>query len=153
MDWSRFLTYLLVMAGVTYLIRMLLLAAIRGRVRSVFLQSFLYYVPYAVLVFGPCGHAGGVGSGLDGKGIAHRGRRGLRGGVCGGLSPAVKEKSVRVLHFSPKHGTIILAILGPKEVNHVAEHQVRYQAREGQRSQEPSEPYGEVEGQDRHQEV
>ena len=49
MDWSRFLTYLLVMAGVTYLIRMLPLAAIRGRVRSVFLQSFLYYVPYAVL--------------------------------------------------------------------------------------------------------
>ena len=45
MDWSRFLTYLLVMAGVTYLIRMLPLAAIRGRVRSVFLQSFLYYVP------------------------------------------------------------------------------------------------------------
>ena len=49
MDWSRFLTYLLVMAGVTYLIRMLPLAAIRGRVRSVFLQSFLYYVPYVTL--------------------------------------------------------------------------------------------------------
>ena len=49
MDRSRFLVYLLVMAGVTYLIRMLPLAAIRGRVRSVFLQSFLYYVPYAVL--------------------------------------------------------------------------------------------------------
>ena len=49
MDWSRFLIYLLVMAGVTYLIRMLPLAAIRGRVRSVFLQSFLYYVPYAAL--------------------------------------------------------------------------------------------------------
>ena len=49
MDWPRFLIYLLVMAGVTYLIRMLPLAAIRGRVRSAFLQSFLYYVPYAVL--------------------------------------------------------------------------------------------------------
>lgn len=49
MEWGRFLVYLLVMAGVTYLIRMLPLAAIRGRVRSVFLQSFLYYVPYAVL--------------------------------------------------------------------------------------------------------
>ena len=49
MDWSRFLIYLAGMAGVTYLIRMLPLAAIRGRVRSVFLQSFLYYVPYAVL--------------------------------------------------------------------------------------------------------
>lgn len=49
MDWQRFLIYLAVMAGVTYLIRMLPLAAIRGRVRSRFLQSFLYYVPYAVL--------------------------------------------------------------------------------------------------------
>ena len=49
MEWKTFLVYLLVMAGVTYLIRMLPLAAIRGKVRSVFLQSFLYYVPYAVL--------------------------------------------------------------------------------------------------------
>ena len=49
MEWPVFLPYLLVMAGVTYLIRMLPLAAIRGRVRSVFLQSFLFYVPYAVL--------------------------------------------------------------------------------------------------------
>ena len=49
MEWKTFLVYLLVMAGVTYLIRMLPLAAIRGKVKSVFLQSFLYYVPYAVL--------------------------------------------------------------------------------------------------------
>ncbi len=49
MEWKAFLIYLLVMAGVTYLIRMIPLAAIRGRVKSVFLQSFLYYVPYAVL--------------------------------------------------------------------------------------------------------
>ena len=49
MDGAQFWPYVLTMAGVTYLIRMLPLAAIRGRVRSVFLQSFLYYVPYAVL--------------------------------------------------------------------------------------------------------
>ncbi len=49
MTWPAFLPYLLVMAGVTYLIRMLPLAAIRKRVHSVFFQSFLYYVPYAVL--------------------------------------------------------------------------------------------------------
>ena len=49
MEWKVFLPQLLVMAGVTYLIRMLPLAAIRGKVKSVFLQSFLYYVPYAVL--------------------------------------------------------------------------------------------------------
>lgn len=49
MDSRSFFQYLLVMAGVTYLIRMLPLAAIRGRIRSRFLQSLLYYVPYAVL--------------------------------------------------------------------------------------------------------
>ena len=49
MDTKTMLSYIAVMAIVTYLIRMLPLAAIRGRVRSVFLQSFLYYVPYAVL--------------------------------------------------------------------------------------------------------
>ncbi len=49
MDWGTFCKYVLVMAGVTYLIRMLPLAAIRGKVRSKFVQAFLYYVPYAVL--------------------------------------------------------------------------------------------------------
>ncbi len=49
MAWQTFGVYLLVMAGLTYLIRMLPLAAIRGRVISVFLKSYLYYVPYAVL--------------------------------------------------------------------------------------------------------
>lgn len=49
MDWASFWKYVLVMAGVTYLIRMLPLAAIRGKVKSRFVQAFLYYVPYAVL--------------------------------------------------------------------------------------------------------
>ena len=49
MDWASFWKYVLVMAGVTYLIRMLPLAAIRGKVKSRFVQGFLYYVPYAVL--------------------------------------------------------------------------------------------------------
>ncbi len=49
MEWGTFFKYVLVMAGVTYLIRMLPLAAIRGKVRSRFVQAFLYYVPYAVL--------------------------------------------------------------------------------------------------------
>ena len=50
LDFSPyFLLYLLVMAGVTYLIRMLPLVFFRKRIRSRFLRSFLYYVPYAVL--------------------------------------------------------------------------------------------------------
>lgn len=49
MDGAQFWPYVLTMAGVTYLIRMLPLAAIRGRIRSPFLQAFLRYMPYAVL--------------------------------------------------------------------------------------------------------
>ena len=49
MEWSAFLKYLLVMAGVTYLIRMLPLALFRKKISSRFVRSFLYYVPYAVL--------------------------------------------------------------------------------------------------------
>ena len=41
--------YMLVMAVVTYLIRMLPLAFIKKKVKSRFIRSFLYYVPYAVL--------------------------------------------------------------------------------------------------------
>ena len=41
--------YILVMAGVTYLIRMLPLVLSRKEIRNVHIRSFLYYVPYACL--------------------------------------------------------------------------------------------------------
>ncbi len=41
--------YIAVMAGVTYLIRMIPFAFFRKKIRSRFLRSFLYYIPYAVL--------------------------------------------------------------------------------------------------------
>ena len=41
--------YILVMAGVTYLIRMLPLTLIRKEIQSPFIRSFLYYVPYVTL--------------------------------------------------------------------------------------------------------
>lgn len=41
--------YILVMAAVTYLIRMLPFTLIRKQVRSRFFRSLLYYIPYAVL--------------------------------------------------------------------------------------------------------
>ena len=37
------------MAGVTYLIRMLPLSLVRGKIESTFVKSFIFYVPYAVL--------------------------------------------------------------------------------------------------------
>lgn len=44
-----FLVYLAVMAGVTYLVRMLPLVLIRKKITNRFLLSFLYYMPFAVL--------------------------------------------------------------------------------------------------------
>lgn len=49
MSWSAYFPYLLVMAGVTYLIRMLPMTVYRREIHSVFIRSFLHYVPYAVL--------------------------------------------------------------------------------------------------------
>ena len=45
----RFFLMLAVMAGVTYLVRMLPLVFFREKIESPFLRSFLYYIPYAVL--------------------------------------------------------------------------------------------------------
>jgi len=41
--------YVLVMAGVTYLIRMLPLVIFKKKIQNRFIRSFLYYIPYAVL--------------------------------------------------------------------------------------------------------
>ena len=45
----NFYLYLLVTAGTTYLVRMLPLVLMKGKIRSRFLLSFLHYIPYAVL--------------------------------------------------------------------------------------------------------
>lgn len=41
--------YIAVMAGVTYLIRMLPLVIFKKKITNRFIRSFLYYIPYAVL--------------------------------------------------------------------------------------------------------
>lgn len=41
--------YILVMAGVTYLIRLLRLTLIRKEIKNTYIRSFLYYVPYVTL--------------------------------------------------------------------------------------------------------
>ena len=45
----NFWIYLLVTAGVTYLVRMIPMAALKEKIRNRFLLSFLHYIPYAVL--------------------------------------------------------------------------------------------------------
>ena len=46
---ARIYLYILIMGGVTYLIRTLPLTLIRGQIKSPFIRSFLYYVPYVTL--------------------------------------------------------------------------------------------------------
>lgn len=45
----NFLVYLIATAGTTYLVRMLPLVLMKGRITNRFLLSFLHYIPYAVL--------------------------------------------------------------------------------------------------------
>lgn len=47
-DW-KFWIYLLVTAGVTYLVRAVPLVLVKGKIRNRFILSFLHYIPYAVL--------------------------------------------------------------------------------------------------------
>ena len=45
----NFAIYLLVMAGITYLIRMVPLVLVKEKIKNKYILSFLYYIPYAVL--------------------------------------------------------------------------------------------------------
>mgnify|MGYP003289644605 CR=1 FL=1 len=44
-----FWIYLLILAGSTYLIRAIPFAALRKKITNVYIRSFLFYIPYAVL--------------------------------------------------------------------------------------------------------
>ena len=82
--------YILVMAGVTYLIRMLPLVLFKKEITSPFVKSFLYYVPYACLAAMTfpailTATAGGILSGVVGLVVA--------------LIVAYKEKSLLTVAF------------------------------------------------------
>ena len=46
---NNFYIYLIAMAGVTYLIRMLPLVLVKKKIQNKFILSFLHYIPYTVL--------------------------------------------------------------------------------------------------------
>ena len=48
-SFSEFLIYVGIMAGVTYLLRVLPMLFLRKRITNVFIRSVLYYIPYSVL--------------------------------------------------------------------------------------------------------
>ena len=77
--------YILVMAGVTYLIRVVPLVLFHKKIENRFVRSFLYYVPYACLtamtipdVFHSTSN---LYSALTGR-VAGRGHLGVRCGIC-----------------------------------------------------------------------
>ena len=49
MDNLKFFIYLTVMAGVTYLVRMIPLVLVKNKIKNKFILSFLHYIPYSVL--------------------------------------------------------------------------------------------------------
>ena len=49
LPFGKFLVYLIVMAGITYLLRLLPMLFIRRQITNRFIRSFLFYMPYAVL--------------------------------------------------------------------------------------------------------
>ncbi len=46
---TSFWIYLILMAGLTYLIRTIPFAMMRQKIQNPFIRSFLYYIPYTVL--------------------------------------------------------------------------------------------------------
>ncbi len=49
MSNEKFFLYLGVMAGVTYLVRMVPMVLIKKKIKNKFILSFLHYIPYTVL--------------------------------------------------------------------------------------------------------
>ena len=48
-SFSEFMIYLAMMAGVTYLLRLVPMLFIRKPIKNRFIRSILYYIPYSVL--------------------------------------------------------------------------------------------------------
>ena len=49
MNNCQFFVYLAVMAGVTYLVRMIPLVLVKEKIKNRYILSFLHYIPYSVL--------------------------------------------------------------------------------------------------------
>ena len=51
MDFISFVPYLIVMAGVTYLVRIIPFVLMNKKIENRFINSFLYYTPYTCLLY------------------------------------------------------------------------------------------------------
>ena len=92
----RFILCLIIMAGVTYLLRLLPMLFVRKKIENRFIRSFLYYVPYSVLsvmaipgIFYSTGHiASGIGAAVAAITLAYF-RRSLITVAAGAASSAL----------------------------------------------------------------
>ena len=105
---SVFFIYLLILAGSTYLIRVIPFIAIKEKINNSFVRSFLYYIPYAVLtamtipaVFYATNWWVGAAAGLIAAVIfalkGNRGRGFLCGGICGRVVSLINEQPMHVM--------------------------------------------------------
>lgn len=101
MDVKLFFIYLLIVAGTTYLIRVIPFNLIRNKIKNKFVQSFLYYIPYTVLsamTLPACIYAtGNIYSGISGSIVAS--------------IFAFKEKSITLVAFSASITALIVDLL------------------------------------------
>ena len=105
--------YILVMAGVTYLIRILPLTLIKKEIKNVYVKSFLYYVPYvtlSVMTFPAILHAtASVWSGAAALAVAGKEPvPGVPGRMCHGISAGTVSVNKTVSHPRTPTATIRL---------------------------------------------
>ncbi len=96
--------YTLVMAGVTYLLRAAPILIFQKKIENPFIQSFLFYVPYAVLAAMTFPAiltstrclaqrrrriGNGINAGMARQGPVDRCAGGLRGGLCRGTDRTI----------------------------------------------------------------
>ena len=97
--------YILVMSGVTYLIRLLPLLLFNREIKNIYIKSFLYYVPYvtlAVMIFPGILYAtGNRGSALIGfltaLILSYRGNNLFRVSLCACFSVFIVELVQKII--------------------------------------------------------
>ncbi len=102
---SEFWIYLLVMAGVTYLVRMLPLVLVKKKIKNAFILSFLHYMPYAVLtvmtvpaIFHATGSIWSAVAGFSvGVVLAYREKGLLTVAICSALTVLVVDSCINYI--------------------------------------------------------
>lgn len=94
---DKFILYLITMAGVTYLVRVIPLVLVKKRINNEFLRSFLHYIPYSVLAAMTFPAAFFSTASVISAGV----------GILIALLLAYKDKSLLVVSFSACVGVFV----------------------------------------------